>query len=254
MILEPALIVVAHPDDETLGCGVLLPRLANLAILHVTDGAPRDGADARRHGFPTPQAYAAARREELATALAEGGVAGAHVVSLDIADQGVAHAMSEIAGRLVEPMRRAEIVFTHALEGGHPDHDATAFVVRAAARLLGPEAPALVEMPFYRADPAGDGWLRQSFGGAPGVTVLRLTEEERRRKQAMLAAHASQAGTLAAFGAADESFRTVVPRDVTQPDGSQALYDRHDWGITSAQLRARMAEAAVELGLSDAWL
>lgn len=254
VIRNAALVVVAHPDDETLGGGALLPRLANLTIIHATNGAPEDGVDARRNGFDSPPAYAAGRRRELAAALVMGGVVGARLLSLDVPDQGVAFALAETARRLVEPMSDADVVFTHAMEGGHPDHDATAFAVRAAARLLGPKAPVIVEMPFYRADPRQDGWIRQTFDAETGVTVLRLTEDERRRKRAMLRAHASQAGTLDGFGAADERFRAVVPRDVTLSDGCPALYDRYRWGIGSAELRARMGAAASELGFADAWL
>src|SRR6185437_9724842 len=39
-------------------------------------------------------------------------------------------------------------VFTHAYEGGHPDHDAVAFAVHAACR-LSDIPPAIVEMPYY---------------------------------------------------------------------------------------------------------
>jgi LmbE family N-acetylglucosaminyl deacetylase len=62
-------LVVAHPDDETLGCGALLARFADLTIIHVTDGAPRRGDDAARAGFSSPDAYAEARRRELREAL-----------------------------------------------------------------------------------------------------------------------------------------------------------------------------------------
>ncbi len=36
------LVVVAHPDDETIGAGALLARLRDVRVVHVTDGAPRD--------------------------------------------------------------------------------------------------------------------------------------------------------------------------------------------------------------------
>ena len=42
-------------------------RLPGMA--HITDGAPRSPADARRAGYPIREAYAAARRLELLCAL-----------------------------------------------------------------------------------------------------------------------------------------------------------------------------------------
>ena len=56
------MIVAAHPDDETLGIGSLLCLLDEALLVHVTDGAPRDGADARVHGFATCAEYADAAR------------------------------------------------------------------------------------------------------------------------------------------------------------------------------------------------
>src|SRR3954466_10614255 len=64
------LLVVAHPDDDILGAGALLARLPWTRIVYVTDGAPRDGRDARGHGFAGPEDYAAARRREALAALA----------------------------------------------------------------------------------------------------------------------------------------------------------------------------------------
>lgn len=67
-------IVLAHPDDETLGCGAQLPRLRGATIICVTDGAPRNPIYARAHGFGDPDAYACARQDELRSALAHAGI------------------------------------------------------------------------------------------------------------------------------------------------------------------------------------
>src|SRR5947208_1422367 len=69
-ILEPrVMIVVAHPDDETIGMGAQLCRFHDALLIHVTDGAPRDGRDAAAHGFRNIGDYALARRAELRDAL-----------------------------------------------------------------------------------------------------------------------------------------------------------------------------------------
>ena len=64
------LIIVAHPDDESIGAGARLRKLGDAWVVDVTDGAPRDVECARRHGYDTPEEYAAARRTELEQQLA----------------------------------------------------------------------------------------------------------------------------------------------------------------------------------------
>lgn len=243
-------IVVAHPDDETLGCGALLARLDAVTLVHVTDGAPPDADDARRHGFADAASYSTARADELAAALELAGVGSDGSIRLNVPDQVAAYRMADIARRLVPVVAGAEMVLTHAYEGGHPDHDATAFAVHAAAALIGVTAPPVVEMPFYRAGPDG-GWLRQSFASGEGEApaTLVLTEGEHGLKRRMLAAHATQAATLAAFGVADEAYRAAPPPDfATRPNGGSVLYDSFGWQLDGSGFLDRAKIARIELG------
>ena len=68
------LVVLAHPDDEVLALGARLERLSAGRLLTVTDGTPRNGEDARHHGFPTLESYREARRTELRDARAHAGL------------------------------------------------------------------------------------------------------------------------------------------------------------------------------------
>jgi LmbE family N-acetylglucosaminyl deacetylase len=248
-------LVVAHADDETIGCGAQLPRLEGLTIVHVTDGAPRGGEDARANGFDTAQAYAAARRRELKAAVALAGVPDTALVAFDVPDQEASGCLAVIARRLALLYRERGIalVLTHAYEGGHPDHDATAFAVHAAARLLGPGGPAVIEMPFYNLG-EGEGWSNQRFlpDGGPPETVVVLDDAQRRLKEAMAAAHASQARVLATFGTDVERFRPSPAHDFTVlPNDGRLLYEQFGWGMTGARWRSLALEALRELGLED---
>jgi LmbE family N-acetylglucosaminyl deacetylase len=245
-------LVFAHPDDETLACGALLPRLDDVTLVHVTDGAPRNGEDARRRGFASPPEYAGARRAELRAALALAGIGEDRLVGFDVADQGAAFALPAIARRLAPMLQTADLVVTHAYEGGHPDHDAVCWAVHAALGLLGEPGlggagrPALIEVPLYRLAPDG-GWLRQTFG-SDDAALLRLAPAERDLKARMIAAHASQAGTLSGFGIADEAYRAAPAYDFAQlPNGGALLYERYGWGLTGARWIDLAAAAAREL-------
>jgi LmbE family N-acetylglucosaminyl deacetylase len=219
----------------------------------VTNGAPRDLVDAHAYGFATADDYAAARRAELGAALALAGWAGRDLISLHIPDQQAAFALSQVAQRLaaIFQERNTEVVLTHAYEGGHPDHDATAFAVHAAVRARSAAAPiGIVEIPFYHLGPHGDVW--QSFADAdePGGIELRLSAAERGLKERMSAAHVTQRDTLAPFTAEAERFRPAPAYDFRQlPNGGRILYDRYGWGLNSGRwcelVHASLAEMHV---------
>lgn len=248
-VATPVAVVMAHPDDETIGLGPLLGRFDDLVLIHVTDGAPPGGGDATRHGFGDVAGYAEARRRELAHALAH---AGAHprrrpVPGLPVADQLASFAIGAIAIALRDALADRAVVFTHAHEGGHPDHDAVAL----ALRLARPGVGTVIECAGYHAKP-GDALAVGCFADddAAPVTTVALDAEQRRCFGAMLDAFATQSATLAPFRAIDAiRLRRRPAVDPTVPLPWGARYDRFDWGINSAAWRvlARKALGAVTL-------
>ena len=249
-IVVPVAVVVAHPDDETIGCGAVLRRLPLVRVVHVTDGAPRDMIDAVRLGLSSRESYAMVRGAELTAALALAGVPPSRQVRLGLTDQRAAFALDELAHRLEPLLRQVRIVITHAFEGGHPDHDATAFAVHAACALIAGhgQSPHIIEMPLYRA--GNDGWALQSFlpGGELGETVV-LSADERELKRRMMAAHSSQRASLSPFGLDRERFRSAPAYDFRElPNGGALLYERYPWGMNGALWRELAASARAKLG------
>ncbi|WFT82242.1 PIG-L family deacetylase [Methylobacterium sp. CB376] len=246
-----AALVVAHPDDESIGCGAQLPRLAGLTVIHVTDGAPRDGRDAARRGFPDPAAYAAARARELDAALTRAGVPPERRLALGLPDQGVAEALAPLARRLAGlfAARGIRVALTHTYEGGHPDHDAVALAVQGAKRLMG-GALAVIEMPYYHRGPAGPEEGRFLPADPPRRAVaLHLDPEDCALKADLFAAHASQAAILNRLPIALERFREAPDlRFDALPNGGRLLYEEWGLGLTGARFLALAGAAESALG------
>jgi LmbE family N-acetylglucosaminyl deacetylase len=256
---DELMVVAAHSDDEAIGLGGQLWRLRNAAIVHVTDGAPRDLRDARTSGFGGWREYADARRRELEAAMAGAGIDPRSLVAIGLPDQEAAYAMAPLARSLAKLFaeRQPRFVCTHPFEGGHPDHDATAFAVDAACRLMRREermAPAVIEFACYNAGPDGAP-VCQNFAAEPPAPTLEipLDEQALEAKRRMLACHVTQRRTLAPFTAGVERFRAAPDYDLRKPPNGGRLYyetlplnfDGRDW--------PRLVDHAIrELGLEEA--
>jgi LmbE family N-acetylglucosaminyl deacetylase len=251
--LPRTMVVGAHPDDETAFAGFRLPRLAGAQFVCVTNGSPRDGTDAARNGL-TPEAYAQARARELQDVLGACGIPADHIRILGYTDQEAALHLAEVTRLLTALFQQHEVeaVLTHPYEGGHPDHDATAFAVHAAARLLaqqGRRSPGIVEMACYHE--GKEGMRAGAFlGVGPDDTVLHLTPGEQARKRALLDRFVTQRHTLPYLPVAVECFRRAQPCDFLQPPhAGQLHYERQPWGMTGERFRALAAQALRDLGL-----
>jgi N-acetylglucosamine malate deacetylase 2 len=248
-------VVVAHPDDEIVGLGAQLPRFRDAVFIHVTDGAPRDLLDARAYGFSTREEYAAARRRELLDALALAGIPPDRCRHLGFVDQEGGSHLAEIARklRLVFRELRPDFVVTHAYEGGHPDHDATAFACHAARRLcLRDEfSPGLlIEFASYHI--WDDVRVTGDFlpNGPRAVLAFYLAAGEQVFKRKLMSCFRTQQHVLTGFGVEHEKFRIAPEYDFTRPPHEGLLhYERHSWGMNGRAWRQNAEAALLELGL-----
>lgn len=121
------LVVAPHPDDETLGCGALLARLAeagnNITVLFATDGEAAQGKPSKAMGT--------IRRQEAMEACLELGIEPDRLVFLGLEDGALALHKGALASAIDSRFDKGvvDIVFVTASSDRHPDHRAAADVV-----------------------------------------------------------------------------------------------------------------------------
>ncbi|MFF7381644.1 PIG-L family deacetylase [Streptomyces griseoluteus] len=129
-------VVAAHPDDEVLGAGGTLARLAAtgvaLTVVSVTDG---EGSHPGSTRVP-PDRLAELRAGELRDALRELGAGQAEIVRLRLPDTGVARHEERLAGELAALLRGAALCLAPWTQDAHGDHEAAGRAALAACRAV----------------------------------------------------------------------------------------------------------------------
>jgi len=192
------------------------------------------------------------RRAEFEKAVASAGIA-ADVACLDCPDLQAAWRISEHADRLADFFEQLNdaTVFTHAYEGGHPDHDATAAAVHAALHLAR-KRPKVFEFAGYH---AGAGMEFECFLGEEDSPETHwpyrpLTPAERDFKRAVLHQFGSQATVLSQYPLVYEPLRIAPAYDFSQPPHAGRLYYEHfDWGLDGDKWRNLAVKAFRERGV-----
>jgi LmbE family N-acetylglucosaminyl deacetylase len=246
------LLVAAHPDDETISAGALLSSLREPMLIHVTDGAPRNMFDALASGFSSRTDYLNKRRSELLCALAHAGISTEQTAQLGFVDQEASLKLVEITCALFERLQliQPDAVITHSYEGGHPDHDATAFAVHAACSLMRNAElppPQVCEMTSYHANSGEMRVGKFLQRNENSEAILSLSPEEIALKERMYRCFETQQRMLQFFSIDRERFRAAPAYNFTEaPHDGQLFYEKFDWGMTGTRWR-RLAISALEM-------
>jgi LmbE family N-acetylglucosaminyl deacetylase len=224
------LVVVAHPDDEAIGCGLLLQRLQDATVAFLTDGAPADRYFWGKFG--SRSAYAEVRAKETRKALEH--LKGVRVVRFGARDQELMFRLDIALEWLRKIIReqKPETIVTHCYEGGHPDHDCCSFLCSIVAREAG--IP-VWEIPLYsRVDGK---FVRQYLPRRERAVCLSASQKEERAKAGMVQAYASQEEFLQSFEMTTEYFLPQPPYDYSLPPHDGRLnYEWWGWEVTGGDL------------------
>jgi LmbE family N-acetylglucosaminyl deacetylase len=180
---ERAVVVAAHPDDETLGASGLLQHWhdngTSVDIVVATDG------EAAFPKLSTSERWELGlrRRGELRDSLRAQGMSDVDVHWLGLPDSGLIEHRAELADRLTVLLADADVCLTPWPGDPHPDHQTVADVALDVAPVTAHRWSYPIWM--WR-------WLRPNDTARHTAFTYRLDDRQRQRKAAGVASFISQ--------------------------------------------------------------
>ena len=237
------LVLVPHPDDETVGAAIAIRRGvaagSTVTLLDLTHGCPPHAASAER---------VARRRREGETAAAALGVT--RIPDGGLPARALRGALPRALGRVIAAIdaHAIDTLWVPAYEGAHADHDCANALAFAARRARA----GTTVWEFAEYNNAGGVRHANAFPDIRGGEIeIAATDEEARWKSDLLALYASERFNLKNVGGAEtrEAFRPLPARDYSKPPHSGRLfYARFHW----VPLRVRQIDFTTSAEVSAA--
>lgn len=217
LLAGAALVLAPHPDDETLGCGVLILRKRDAGV-PVTLVVATNGSRSHPEHVIARERLVQIRTTESLEAARLLGLSEDDVISLGHEDGGLQSSAGTLERELAEVIteRAPEVILVTSERDSHPDHQTLARAARRAVTATGSSAR-LFEYPVWYWNRVPWRRRRATWRGLPALCwyllydpvvewfrhpALRLsTGGYLPRKHAALAAHASQLHPIEGFAA-----------------------------------------------------
>jgi len=226
------LILIAHPDDEVVGCCAAIGR-ARAAGAEVFGHVLTTGVPAREVLWPWERhrhgEHVERRLRECRTVAEMLGFSGMEYPSLPT--RRLRTALPEARAQVLRALARLRIdtVWAPAYEGAHADHDSAN--VLAASLNAGPERASVRVYEYAEYNFSGGKVCSHTFPEMLGSeSVLLLTPEEIQLKRKALAAYPSAQDDLGHVEDKRECLRPLSSYDYASPPHSGKLfYQRFQW-------------------------
>lgn len=214
------LVVAAHPDDEVLGAGTTLIEQksagARVVVVFTTNGAGGNW----RAGLRDRGQLSRRRFAEACDALGVIGIPSDDIVCLGFPDGGLHRYLREAARDIMYILRQCapSVVYVHALEGGHCDHDMTSYLLQELCAKI--KFKNLYEWCQYNLDARFDQFSGEAlFAYDPFLTDFQLqvpqsVDKHRETRHEMLEKYISQSDVIGKYPFRNEGLRKAIPQSL----------------------------------------